>query len=301
MKHITRVAKGEGQRNMIRLFDSICGSRNRWQVWSDMVYMIAASISNAVDRKHFESREKQYLATVKNYNAKQMECFAQLFAEIVMELERQPEQDLLGELFMALELGNAHNGQFFTPYDVCRCMASMTNDNLKARIERDHWISVNDPACGAGALLVAFANECRRPGVDVNYQTSVLFVAQDIDMIAGLMCYIQLSILGCPGYVVIANTLTNPSTSYDRRGLIPRDSENVWYTPFYFREEWHWRRMAAQMDMLISLPANSDTPPAEPEETPAPVLPAQEVSKPEPVADPEPEPKSDKFGQLTLF
>jgi len=54
---------------------------------------------------------------------------------------------------------------------------------------------VNDPACGAGALLIAFANELRRPGRDINYQTSVLFVAQDIDMIVGCMCYMAYPLL----------------------------------------------------------------------------------------------------------
>lgn len=81
---------------------------------------------------------------------------------------------------------------------------------------------------------MAFANECTRQGV--NYQTSVLFVAQDIDLTAGLMCYIQLSLLGCPGYVVIGNTLTEPSVSLDKRGLIPQDKGNVWYMPFYFQD-----------------------------------------------------------------
>ena len=51
--------------------------------------------------------------------------------------------------------------------------------DMAARIEKQGWISVSDPACGAGALLIAFANECRRQ--HINYQTSVLFVAQDID------------------------------------------------------------------------------------------------------------------------
>lgn len=294
MKHITRVARGERQRTMIKLFDGLCGSRSRWQVWSDMVYMMAASISNLVDKSNFKSREEHYLAIAKHYNERQMDCFAKIFAEIVLELEERPEQDLLGELYMALELGNAHNGQFFTPYDVCRAMASISNDNIKARIERDHWISVNDPACGAGALLVAFANECRRPGVDINYQTSVLFVAQDIDMVAGLMCYIQLSLLGCPGYVAIANTLTNPCTSIDGRGLIPRHGEHIWYTPFYFREEWHWRRIAAQMDMLINSGRSLEQATSDRKQATE----TSEPPKPEPAT---PEPQADKFGQLTLF
>ena len=61
--------------------------------------------------------------------------------------------------------------------------------------ENAGFFSVSDPACGAGALLIAFANLCRRK--NICYHDKVLFVAQDIDLIAGLMCYIQLSFLGC--------------------------------------------------------------------------------------------------------
>ena len=66
---------------------------------------------------------------------------------------------------------------------------------------------------------MAFANACTRQ--EINYQTSVLFTAQDIDYIVGLMCYLQLSLMGCAGYVVIGDTLRHPSTALDRRGLIP--------------------------------------------------------------------------------
>ncbi len=157
-------------------------------------------------------------------------------------------------------------------------------EDLKRKIEGQGWVSVNDPACGAGALLVAFANECRRPGNDINYQTSVLFVAQDIDLVAGCMCYIQLSLLGCPGYVVIGDTLLHPSTSIDARGLIPVPGENVWYTPFYFRDVWHYRRLIAQLDLLFKPTGSEAAVPAPPEEEPTP-----------------PQLNEAKGGQLTFF
>lgn len=201
--------------------------------------------------------------------------------EVVAEMERNPDQDFLGELFMALELGNEWKGQFFTPYDVCRAMSAITyGKDVPERIQSQGWVSVNDPACGAGALLIAFANECRRK--DINFQTSVLFVAQDIDFLAGCMCYIQLSLLGCPGYVVIDDTLLRPSTSYDPHGLIPKDGPNVWYTPMYFRDVWHWRRIWAQTDLLLR----------------APVMAAVDEKPAAPPAEPFGETKS---GQLTLF
>lgn len=285
--NVRHLRGAERQKNLVRIFDEACYRHNRWSVWADFVVMAAISISNAVDKSNYESREKTYLSLAAKYNERELECFSRMFAEIICGIEDNPDQDFLGELYMALGLGNENNGQFFTPYDVCRMMAAMTyGEVLEKKISDQGWVSVNDPACGAGALLIAFANECRRPGRNINYQTSVLFVAQDIDMIVGCMCYIQLSLLGCPGYVVIANTLTNPGTSIDGRGLIPKHGENIWYTPFYFRDIWHWRRIWTQMDLMCraSAPAIEAPPPA-----------------PEPEPEPVVEHKANKYGQLTLF
>ena len=217
---------------------------------------------------------------------------AEMLGMVVAALDENQDQDLLGEIFMTLGLGNEHNGQFFTPYNVCSAMSALNSENIAAQVERQGWVPVADPACGAGALLVAFANECLRQ--KVNYQTSVLFVAQDIDFTVGLMCYIQLSLLGCAGYVVIGDTLAHPATAYDRRGLIPRDEGNVWYTPMYFRDVWHWRRVWAQVDMMCS----AEKPQG-----------AEVVSKPETTTQkPRTRPKKaqpaaseNEYGQLTLF
>lgn len=278
MKSITRQVRGQTQKDLVRLFNLLAQRHSRWEVWADFVYMTAATLSNAVDKAHFENREKNYLAVARKYSKAELEAVAEMFALVVTGMDENPDQDFLGELFMGLDLGNQYKGQFFTPYDVCRMMAQITGtDDIKVKTERQGWVSVNDCCCGAGALLVAFANECRRR--EINYQTSILFTAQDIDLTAGLMCYIQLSLLGCPGYVVIGNTLTEPSLSLDGRGLIPLDKGNVWYTPFYFRDVWHWRRVWAQMEMMFP-----------PEKT------APKPPEPEPIVY-----KATKTGQLTLF
>lgn len=52
---------------------------------------------------------------------------------------------------MELELNNHWTGQFFTPYNICRLMAEMTLQDAVRKIEREGGISINDPACGAGA------------------------------------------------------------------------------------------------------------------------------------------------------
>lgn len=252
MRHI----RGESQKNIIRMLNSLGGKYSRWELWQDWITMSAISIANVFDGPYRKEREEIYSSRAARYSASELKMFADMLFELVADMDRDPDQDFLGELFMALDLGNEWRGQFFTPYDVCRMMATMSiADDLNARIECHGWVSVNDPACGAGALLLAFANECLRRGI--NFQTSVLFVAQDVDFLAGMMCYIQMSLLGCPGYVVIGNTLTEPSTSWDARGLLPAGGSNVWFTPMYYSQVWSWRRAFAAVQSLTSVPDNT--------------------------------------------
>ena len=85
----------------------------------------------------------------------------------------------------------------------------------------------------------------------INYQTQAVFVGQDIDRIVGMMCYIQLSLLGCPGYVVIADTLTNPLTGFSALRPCPKEGQEFWYTPFFFRPEWQGRILCERMDEAL--------------------------------------------------
>lgn len=249
MGKAARRVRGESQKHIIRLLEGLSGRYSRWEIWQDFIIMSATSLANAINGPYREEREKAYLARAGKYSKQELDVFVEMLAEVVMNMERDPDQDFLGELFMALDMGNEWKGQFFTPYNVCRMKAAITyGPDMQDRIDRDGWISVSDPACGAGALLIAFANECRRKGI--NYQTSVLFTAQDVDFLAGYMCYVQLSLMGCPGYVVIDDTIAHPSTCYDKRGLLPQGGSNVWYTPMYFRDVWHYRRLLAKTNTL---------------------------------------------------
>ena len=108
-------------------------------------------------------------------------------------LDDEPDQDFLGEMFMGLNLGNHWKGQFFTPYNICRMMSEITVTDLEARIEKNGWVGIHDPCCGAGALLIAARNTMVRNKLG---PAVALYVAQDIDRTAALMCYLQLSLFG---------------------------------------------------------------------------------------------------------
>lgn len=157
----------------------------------------------------------------------------------VEALDTNQEQDFLGDLYMSLGMGNHWRGQFFTPYHLCQAMAEMSLVDADEQIRRQGWMSILDPACGAGATLIAAANTLRRAGI--NYQERALFVGQDIDPVVAMMCYIQLSLLGCPGYVAVGNSLTNPLTGHP---LLPecQSGVDIWITPVFFTTKWAMRR-----------------------------------------------------------
>lgn len=184
---VTRRIRDDHQKNFLKIFNSLTGKHSRWEIWEDFVTLTAIEISNSTDKVNAPERTKMYQTIVSKYSAKERDGMVELLGEVIMGMEQNPDQDFLGSLYMMCELGNDHAGQFFTPYDVCRCMAEITFDP-KLHPDMEGFISVSDPACGAGALLIAFANLCRRK--NICYHDKVLFVAQDIDLIAGLMCYI---------------------------------------------------------------------------------------------------------------
>ena len=222
------------KKEFLNIFKELTRSRNTWEVWKDFVDMASYSISNSTEYREDirEIRELMYGGISKKYGEEDFDRLCRLFATTVLALDENPAQDFLGEIFMYdLNLGG-NKGQFFTPWHVAELMAEInTSDNIESEIYEKGYISVNDPACGSGVLLMAFANSLKKKNIE--YQQNVIFIAQDIDAVVAEMCYIQLTLIGCMGYVVIGNSLTNPITGdiffpkYD-------PPENLLYTPLWW-------------------------------------------------------------------
>jgi len=115
-------------------------------------------------------------------------------------------RDCLGELFMALELGDHWKGQFFTPYCVALLMASMTLHDLPAKVDARGFVTVCEPAAGSGSMLIALAEAAHAQGI--NHQRSMHATAVDVDATAVHMAYVQLSLLHMPALVIHGNTIT---------------------------------------------------------------------------------------------
>ena len=210
---------------------------SRWQVWNDFLSLSAISLANVIPTPEKEEREEKYHAILSGYREEEREIFPQMLHLVVLALSDNPEQDFLGSLYHHLELHQEQKGQFFTPYHICEFMSEIqfTDSEADEMLKERRYISVNDPACGAGAMLIAFANVARKHGI--NYQKHVLFVAQDIDRTAAMMCYIQMSLLGCLAVVVIGDSLTKP---------FPNSDNEAWYTPFYYLNQWRFASKKAE-------------------------------------------------------
>jgi len=238
-------ASDTDRKEFIKTFRILTNRWNVWDIWSDFVTMLACAISNGVDRSHYEQREAIYLQKFSRYDKAERELFPKLAAHTVLALDENPEQDFLGSIYMELGLGNAHKGQFFTPYHVCQLMAEISEDAIVGVAQKDGYASISDPCCGSGAMLIAGVNTAKQKleKAGLNFQHHVLVVGQDVDPIAVMMAYIQLSLLGAAGYFKVGNSLTEPIADGD-------SMENYWFTPMYFSDVWRYRRLFQQVGRL---------------------------------------------------
>lgn len=125
-------------------------------------------------------------------------------------------------------------------------MASITLRGISESIDNNGYASIVDPAVGAGVTLIAAANKAGDLLREkLNWQNHILFIGQDVSPVASQMAYIQLSLLGCAGYIKVGNTLTEP--------LCPGDSlHNHWFMPMYFSNTWQIRRTFHPSEVLIN-------------------------------------------------
>ncbi len=213
----------EIKKEFIKLFGTLTARHSKAEVWSDFVEMSACAISNVCDKKFFDIREQMYLSCAKKYSAGELDNLATLLSYVIMAFEYNPEQDFLGEMFGSLRLSDAWKGQYFTPYHIGRFMGDINSYGAESSLATKEVISVSDCCCGSGCLLIAFANSLHRK--KINFQKKVFFFAQDIDLTAALMCYIQLSLLGCMAVVKVGNSLSDPFVENEPI------SEKLWFTP----------------------------------------------------------------------
>lgn len=116
----------------------------------------------------------------------------------LMRYMQATNEEALGPLYEEYAADH-YRGQFFTPAAVAQLMARIchTNPPEQGRFK------VLDPACGAGACLVAAAKE-----QTFEQNNRAIFVGQDIDLNCARMTALNLMFFNLDGIVVWGNHLT---------------------------------------------------------------------------------------------
>lgn len=224
--------------NIIRMIDEVGRRHDRRMVFRDFVTMSAVALSK-LDLRQAEAREELYMQTVRKYSREEAETIKAMFAELVEGIHVSP-RDILGEIFMQLELGNSRMGQFFTPNHICQLMSEMalmaavvTPDDLAERVAKHGCVTIHEPASGSGATIIAMMLAMRERGL--NYQRHVHVTAVDLDSTAAMMAYVQLSLMHVPAVIVHGNTLSLEEYSH-------------WYTPAHIMDGWNARLSHARAE-----------------------------------------------------
>ncbi|MBB5409243.1 type I restriction-modification system DNA methylase subunit [Paraburkholderia sp. HC6.4b] len=232
------------QHNIVELMRGLFARHNPYSVFTDFIETSAIALSNRFDFAQRDRREKRYMEIVKGYTSDEATKFAHMFVELLLCYRERTDEfgspglghsaidrdgDVLGKIFSMLDVGNDRLGQFFTPGGVQSLMALMTlrnEDEVRDQIREHGFITVLEPACGAGGMVVALAETFHNLGF--NYPTQFHATCVDKDRLCVHMTYLQLSLRGIPAIIVQGDSLT-------------LQTWDTWYTPTHIFLGWNAR------------------------------------------------------------
>jgi hypothetical protein len=276
--------------DIARMLGSI-HDRDHYTVLRDFFELSAISIRNAVDfGRERDTYERRYKAIAEKYRKEYLDIIASAFAMLGSQILKAangdiPFADWAGEIYMNSGTSNGRAGQFFTPYHVSHLMAecSLECDEVLGRIGKDHddVITIYEPTCGAGGLIVASIDVLK--GYGVNYAWNVFVDCGDIDSRCVHMTYVTLSLLGVPAVVRLGDALM-------------MKYHEAWFTPSYLMAWPHFKSRIGQhrypYEPTVKAPSRAQEKAPADAESPK----AADVPKMLEIM-----PRSEKNGQLCLF
>lgn len=222
------------KRKFYDAFNYLARRHNRFKVFNDFVTISAISLHNGVIKS--EVLEQEYFKIIADYSKDEVKSFAKLLGILVNILDHKPT-DVLGQLFMELEISNKKAGQFFTPDEISQLMAKLLYGD-KIILPSCGFVTMSEPTCGAGGMVLAFVNEMINQGLNPAQHFWVQCI--DIDRTVALMCYVQLSLWNVPAQIIVGNTLS-------------MKLREQYFTPAYYLFNWRYKlknRLAEEKEKI---------------------------------------------------
>ena len=166
-------------------------------VFRDFVTMSACALA-------VQTREEEYLEAAKKYDRDELNEFGKALGALTSEMEEFPFADLLGPYFCEInsKSGRDQRGEYYTPPCISTMMAKMSID-VDEIVERGLPLTIGEPACGSGGMVLAIAEEfARAKSVDLMRVT-----AQDISRVGCDMAYVNFALWGIPAHIIWGDTL----------------------------------------------------------------------------------------------
>ena len=222
---------------LAKLFENAAHGSGMFELWDAFITSFAAMLASGSGNECDWLIERAAGSTGR-ITKRAAEDVPKLYDPVIQAFEDNPFQDLLGDVYMRLNLGNKNTGQFFTPYNVAHAMAELSADEdaITKQINECGYVTMNEPAAGGGANVIAMAHVMKEKGI--NYQRHLWFVAQELSELTALTCYVQCSIIGMAGVVQIGDTLR-------------MDFHHALYTPMCVLDDrWAWRMVAKALTSI---------------------------------------------------
>lgn len=224
-------------KKVMYMIDKLTGNgyRSAESVFVDFLTLSACSYSNVFDLTNKEEREKHYLDIVKKYKKEELNYFSTALGELAMAAEIYLQhgyiKDILGYIYTTGQYYKKAMGQYFTPDNIAIFMTEIINGDFK-QLEKEEFISVSEPTCGSGVMVLAFAQNMLKK--EINYQNSMFADAWDLDQTCALMAYVQFSIYNIPAIVTHGDSLSLKAYS-------------KWITPMYFINDFPGKQKRKEM------------------------------------------------------
>jgi type I restriction-modification system DNA methylase subunit len=213
----------EDRREFARALDEADPRQRIDTLFGSFLYVISGVFRQAANARWSGSidEEMEQLIVREHKQWKNPSAFYKAIRILTESLEER-SYDFLGSFYQEIESNYRPAGQFFTPQPVCDMMARMQMHDLEPR--DDHRpLTINDPACGAGAMLIAAVNVLRENGVS---NSDFCIYAQDVDIRCAQMAHIQLTLLDAPSAISHMNTLS--METFDSWWNEPAMRHHVW-------------------------------------------------------------------------
>ena len=132
------------------------------KVFDDFLTMTVASLAYN-PKTNLSYDEDLYLETIALYKDDKLRFhFPKMLGHLLLEMDERAGSsegnDVIGEFFDE-KFGRKSKGQHFTPWHICKFMASCTSANLENFPENERTLNILDPCCGSGRMLLASGRE----------------------------------------------------------------------------------------------------------------------------------------------